>query len=491
MEIRDYIRILGHNWILLTCLTLLGVLGAVGASIFTKASYTAETQLFVAIQSSGSATDLQLGNSFSQARVQSYVMTVGTPAVMQPVIEQLGLTESPKELAAKVKATAEDNTVIITIQVTDGSAAQSAAIAQAVADSLIKAVDNLEKSDVGGTSPVKLSIVTPPSVPEAPSHPNPKLNILVGLVAGLLLGLGATVLRTALDNKVRDESHLRKITAAPLLGSISFDRDAAKRPLVSQVAPQSPRAESFRQLRTNMQFASISRKSGAIMVTSSLPSEGKTTTATNIAITFSQAGQRVVLIDADLRRPTVGEYMGLDRNAGLTTALLGRAGVDDLLQKWGEDELYVLTSGQIPPNPSELLASDEMLQLVRHLELKFDVVIIDAPPLLPVTDAAVLSQHVDGVVLVVNSQNTRQAQVERSLASLELVNASVLGVILNMLPFKGVDSYAYSYHNLENESPARPAGSASRDARPATVPGQAAAATEDDHGRHALPAGRR
>ncbi|MBO1267714.1 polysaccharide biosynthesis tyrosine autokinase [Arthrobacter cavernae] len=461
MELRDYIRILRRNWIIMTCLTLLGVLGAAGATILAKPSYTAETQLFVAIQNSGSVTDLQMGNSFSQARVQSYLKTVVSPAVLKPAIESLGLDATPKELAGKVKATADSNTVLITISVTDGSAVQAAAIAQAVGDSLVKTVDGLEKSEKTGDSPVKLSIITPAEAPDSPSAPNVRINVLVGLLAGLAFGIGYAVLRTALDNKVRGEADLRKITDIPLLGGIAFDKDAARRPLITQTAPQSPRAESFRQLRTNMQFANISQKSRAVMVTSSLPGEGKSTTATNIAIALAQAGQRVALVDADLRRPTVNEYLGLDRNAGLTTVLLGKAHVDDLLQHWGEDELYVLSSGQIPPNPSELLGSDEMLKVVRHLEREFDTVIIDAPPLLPVTDAAVLSQHVGGVIVVVSSQKVKHNDLVKSLGALKLVGASVLGVVLNKLPTKGADAYAYSYYNYESLNPAGSAGARS------------------------------
>lgn len=453
MELRDYIQILKRNWMILTGLTLLGVLGAVGTTMLAKPSYTAATQLFVAIQNSGSVTDLQMGNSFSQARVQSYVETVGSPAVLKPAIEALDLDTTPKALAGQVTATAESNTVLITISVTDGSALQAAAIAQAVGDSLVKVVNGLEMSDKTGDSPVKLSIITPAEAPDAPSSPNLRLNLLAGLLAGLALGIGFVVLRTALDNNVRGETDLRKITDAPLLGGITFDKDAVRKPLITQTAPQSSRAESFRQLRTNMQFATISQKSRAIMVTSSVPGEGKSTTATNIAISLAQAGQRVALVDADLRRPSINDYLGLDRNAGLTTALLGKAEVDDLLQHWGDHELFVLTSGQLPPNPSEILGSDEMLQVIRHLENKFDTVIIDVPPLLPVTDAAVLSQHVGGVIVVVNAQRLKQNDLVKSFGALELVNANVLGVVLNKLPAKGdnaYNNYGYNYQSLES-----------------------------------------
>lgn len=407
----------------------------------------------MAIQGSGSVTELQQGNTFSQARVQSYVRTVGTPAVLQPAIDSLALAVTAEQLSKQVKATADLNTVLVNITVSDTSPVQAAAIAQAVANSLVQTVDNLEKPKVGGTSPVRLSIVTPAVAPLEPSAPNIKLNLILGLTSGIVLGAGTAIVRGTLDHRIRGEQDLRRATDLPLLGGIAFDSDASKKPLLTQTPGQSPRAESFRQLRTNLQFANVASKAKSVLVTSSLPGEGKSTTATNMAIALAQAGNVVCLVDADLRRPMVGEYLRLERNAGLTTALVGSADLEDLLQPWGEDNLFVLTSGQIPPNPSELLGSNEMKHLVTRLEDSFDIVVIDAPPLLPVTDAAVLSQHVGGVVVVVGSQKTKQNELVKALSALDLVKAHVMGIILNRLPVKGQDAYAYSYHAYSSQDP--------------------------------------
>lgn len=461
MDLRDYLRMLRRNWILIIATTLAGLLIGGTAAILTAPTYTSETQLFVAIQNSGSVQELQQGNTFSQARVQSYVKTVATPIVLQPVVDTLGLDTSAEELAGQVTASTDLNTVLINISVTDHSAVQASAIAQAVATSLIKAVDTLEKPQAGGgASPVSLSIVKPAKAPANPSAPNTRAYILVGLVVGLGAGVGISVLRSTLDNRIRGEADLRRVTDAPLLGGISFDQEATRKPLLTQAAPQSPRAESFRQLRTNLQFANVSGHAKTVLVTSSLPGEGKSTTATNLAIALAHAGQNVCLVDADLRRPMVSEYLGLERNAGLTTALVGTADINDLLQPWGDDNLYVLTSGRVPPNPSELLGSDEMKTLLGRLEHAFDTVVIDAPPLLPVTDAAVLSQHVGGVVVVVGSHKLRHQDLEKSLSALEMVGANVLGVVLNRLPTKGPDAYSYSYYSHDDGHPITSAGTA-------------------------------
>jgi capsular exopolysaccharide synthesis family protein len=452
LDLREYILILRRNWILIVSATLIGLLAGGAASVLAKPTYTAETQLFVAIQGSGSIQELQQGNTFGQARVQSYVKTVGSPIVLQPVIDSLGLAITAEELAGRIKASSDVDTVLINIAVGDTSPVQAAAIAQAVASSLVKVVDSLEKPKTGGTSPVSLSIIKPATAPPTPSAPNTRLNLMLGLIAGLALGSLSVLLRTSLDNKVRGESDLRRVTDAPLLGGISFDQDATRKPLLTQAPPQSPRAESFRQLRTNMQFANVAGDAKTILVTSSLPGEGKSTTAMNLSIALAQAGQTVCLIDADLRRPMVSEYLGLDGHAGLTTALVGAADVNDLLQPWGDDSLFVLASGQIPPNPSELLGSAEMKHLIMRLEQAFDCIVIDAPPLLPVTDAAVLSQHVGGVVVVVGSQKLRHQDLEKALAALRMVGSNVLGIVLNRLPNKGPDAYSYSYYNRNEQS---------------------------------------
>lgn len=453
MDIRDYLRILRRSWILVVAVTLGGVLAAGVASVLIKPTYTSETQLFVAAQTSGTLAELQQGNTFSQSRVQSYVKTVTTPVVLQPAIDSLGLSVSPVDLASRVKASTDLNTVLITISVSDSSPAQAAATAQAVANSLIKVVDTLEKPKSGGPTAVSLSIITPAEAPSAPSAPNTRLNLVIGFVLGLVLGTGSAILRSSLDNRVRSEADLRRSSDAPVLGGIGFDADSIKKPLLTQAPPQGARAESYRQLRTNLSFTNVSGQAKTVLVTSSLPGEGKTTTATNLAISLAQAGRTVCLIDADLRRPMVSEYLGLDRTAGLTTTLVGEADVNDVLQPWGEDNLYVLASGSVPPNPSELLGSEEMRHLLVRLEQAFDSIIIDTPPLLPVTDAAVLCQHVGGVVLVVGAQKLKSHDLVKSLKSLEMVEANLLGVVLNQLPTKGPYAYdAYGYYGEQNTS---------------------------------------
>lgn len=453
LDLSDTVRVLRRQWLLIVISTLIGLLSAAGMSLLSEPQYTARTQLFTSIQSTGSVTELQQGNSFTQARVQSYAEAATTPAVLQPVIDRLGLQETATELKSQIHASADLDTVIISITATNTSPVRAAAIADAVAESLISTVEDLEKPSGAQASPVKLSSITPATAPVSPSTPNTKLNGLLGAFGGLLLGLVACILRSRLDTRIRGEADFKNLSSVPVLGGVVYDPDAQKKRLLTQVSSQSPRAESFRQIRTNLRFSNVTTQTKTMLISSSLPSEGKTTSSINIAIATAQAGQRVVLVDADLRRPRIAEYLGLEGKAGLTTALVGAADVEDLLQPWGEDDLYVLTSGQLPPNPSELLESHAMTELLMRLKGIFDVVIIDAPPLIPVTDASVLGQKVDGVILVVGTGKVKKADLEKSLSSLQMVDARLLGVVMNMLPVKGPDAYEYSYYSYETDVP--------------------------------------
>ena len=263
----------------------------------------------------------------------------------------------------------------------------------------------------------------------------------LGALLGLALGIAIALLREVLDTRIRDERGLKLVTELPVVGSMTFDPKAKQRPLVVHSDPLSPRSEAYRTLRTNLQFVEVDGRSRTFVVTSSTPSEGKSSTAANLALALADAGETVILIDADLRKPKVAEYMNIDGSVGLTDVLIGRAELVDAVQMWGESSLYVLPSGQIPPNPSELLGSKSMQALITQLETEFDWVLFDAPPLLPVTDAAVLSRNTAGAIMVVASGKATRHQLDVALGMLENVDAPVAGVVLTMLPAKAANAY--------------------------------------------------
>ncbi len=444
MELRDYIRILRKSWILIVLLVLVGVGAASAYSILQTPQYSATSKVFVSTQTAGTTSELAQGNTFTVQRVKTYSDLVGTPIVLLPVIGNLQLDVTSDQLARRITASAPLDTSIIDITVTDTDPVLASEIANATSESLTTVVGVIETPDGENTvSPVKLTLAQQASIPSVPVSPNVPLNIALGGLIGLAIGLGLAVLRETLETRIRNERDVESITDAPILGGIVFDPKAQSRPLIVQADPRSPRAESFRTLRTNLQFLDADRTDRSFVVTSSIESEGKSTTGANLAIALSDAGSRVLLVDADLRRPKVSDYMGLEGAVGLTDVLIGRAELKDVVQPWGRRELFVLPAGHIPPNPSELLGSERMSHLISEFNRAFDVVIYDSPPLLPVTDAAILAKNVGGTLVVVAAGRTHKNQLKGALSALENVGAPVSGLVLTMLPTKGPDAYGY------------------------------------------------
>jgi capsular exopolysaccharide synthesis family protein len=444
VELRDYIRILRKSWILITAMTLLGIAAAAGYSLLQTPVYSATSKVFVSTQSGGTASDLAQGNTFTTQRVQTYADLVSTPVVLLPVIAELGLDTDAGTLGRSITASAPESTSLIEITVTSTDPVLASELANGTSESLTSAVDTLERPlEEDAVSPVKLSLVQQATVPASPISPNVPVNLVLGLLVGLALGIGIGVLREVLDTRIRTERDVKSVTEAAIVGGIAFDPKAVSRPLIVQDDPRSPRAESFRSLRTNLQFIGAGSAGHSFVVTSSIESEGKSTTAANLAIALAAAGSRVVLVDGDLRRPKVADYMGIEGSVGLTDVLIGRAELQDVLQPWGRSSVTVLPAGKIPPNPSELLGSPGMEALVETLAKDFDHVIYDAPPLLPVTDSAILGKLVGGALVVVAAGRTTKHQLEGAVTTLQHVGAPVSGIILTMLPTSGPDAYGY------------------------------------------------
>ena len=445
VELRDYIRILQKSWVLIAVLLFIGIGAAAGYSIVQTPKYSSSAKVFVSTSGGSTVSDLQQGNTFTQQRVKTYADLTTTPIVLLPVINELGLNLSSTELANTITASAPLDTTLIEISVTNVDAALSAEIATAVSENLAKAVNNIETASTtpGAESPVKLTLVQHAEVPQVPVSPNVPLNIALGALLGLALGVGLAVLKEVLDNRIRNERDIELLSDAPILGGIVFDPKATERPLIVHDDPRSPRAESFRTLRTNLQFLDVNRENRSFVITSSIQGEGKSTTVANLAITLADAGARVLLIDADLRRPRLHEYLGLEGAVGLTDLLIGRAEPSDVIQPWGKGDLFVLPAGKIPPNPSELLGSEALVTLLAEFNRAFDIVLFDSAPLLPVTDGAILARLVGGTIVVCAAGKTHKGQLKGALANLANVDTPVSGIVITMLPTKGPDAYGY------------------------------------------------
>jgi capsular exopolysaccharide synthesis family protein len=478
VDLRDFIRVLRRRWRLAVLLTLLGVGGAAALTALATPQYQAVTQVFVSLRDSssgGTGSNAYQGNLFSQERVKSYAKIADSPAVTTPVIRQLNLTLTPQQLAGKIAAAAPPDTVLVDITVTDGSARRAQQIADAVAKQFATVVGDLERPAAGQASPVVVTVVRPAALSSAPVSPRPVLNVGLGLLLGLAVGIAVAVLREALDTTVKTTEDLQKLTGSSPLGVIGFDARAQDAPLVSQLGSRAGRGEAFRTLRTNLRYVDVDSPPRVVVVTSSVAGEGKSTTACNLAIALAGVGTSVVLVEGDLRRPRIADYMGLEGAVGLTDVLIGRARLEDVLQPWGTSRLSVLASGALPPNPSELLSSAQMTELIGALRDRAEIVVIDAPPLLPVTDAAVIARECDGAMLVVRHGRTTREEVTRSLDALDSVGARVLGSVFSMVPTSGPGSYGYGYYQGEY---------ASRTDRPrlVTFDGQTAA-NQPEHSR--------
>jgi capsular exopolysaccharide synthesis family protein len=446
VDLHDYLRVVRKRWRTIVAVTLALVAVAALVTLWSPKVYQARTQLFVSTSGGDDSTQLLQGSSFTQQRVKSYSDIITTPTVLNPVIEDLGLDTDADKLGKQISAAVPLDTVLIDVMVNDADPKQAAAIADAVGKQFAQTVSELERVSEKSASPVKVSVVRPPSTPTAPVSPKPARNVALGLVLGLMLGLGAALLRDLLDTSIRSERDVKEVTEDTVIGGIGYDADSAKRPLIVQSDPHGPRAEAFRALRTNLQFIDAATHPKSMTFTSSLPGEGKTTTTANLAISMAAAGSRVCVVEGDLRRPRMLAYMGMEGSVGLTNVLIGQADLADVLQPFGSSNIQVLGAGQIPPNPSELLGSEAMARTVRELEGMFDYVIIDAPPLLPVTDAAVLSTITGGTVVVVGCDIVHKEQLTRGLESLKAVNGNVLGLVVNRIPTKGADAESYYYH---------------------------------------------
>jgi capsular exopolysaccharide synthesis family protein len=298
--------------------------------------------------------------------------------------------------------------------------------------------------------------------------PNKKMNFFLGILVGLGLGGFYTFMREFLDNTVKAVEHLErkgltilgiipdmhgasakktaKAAASPSKGGTDF-----RRRLITYEDPKSPVSESYRSLRTNVAYASVDKKIKSLLISSSQPGEGKSTTTANLAIAFAQLRKKTLLVDADLRKPVQHNVFGHERGPGLAEYLIGEVSrVNDIVRESKIENLYIITAGGLPPNPSELLGSDRMSQLVDQLEQEYDMVLFDSPPIVAVTDASMISTEIDAIALVVKAGHAERSTVDRALDMIHNVKAPLIGAILNgasQESLGGKYAYYYSYYN--------------------------------------------
>ncbi|MCM3661331.1 polysaccharide biosynthesis tyrosine autokinase [Georgenia satyanarayanai] len=452
MELGDYLRVLRSRWLTIVGVALLTLAATAVGTLLATPQYTSSTRIFFAVQAGESVSDLAQGSTFTEKQMASYAEVARSPIVLEPVAERLNLEGNAAAVGSSLSVAVAADTTILQISATDEDPVLARDMANAVADQLATTVGGLSPERPDGTEAVRATMLSEAQAASSPSSPQVSRNLILGLALGLMLGGALALLREVLDTKVRDNSDIAAVTDVTPLATVPFEDSGTSHPVFMHDDSMGLRAEAIRRLRTNLQFVDFQDRPSSIVVTSSVPGEGKTTASINLAASLADAGARVILVDADLRRPSVAKYLGFEGRVGLTTVLIGRAKVEDVAQPWQGSSLDVLPSGQVPPNPSELLGSRAMSQLLADLAATYDVIVIDSPPLLPVTDAAILSKMAGGTLLVAGADRLQKQQLRASLESLEQVDAHVLGIVLNKAQRKDRDRYAYEYYSSDDPS---------------------------------------
>lgn len=452
MDLRDLLSVLRARWVVIVVAAVVGALLALTGSLLTTPSYTARIQFYVTVSGGETAAAAYQGSLGAQQKVQSYAALVDSTDVAQRVVEASGVDLDAGQVVNGVTAEADAKTVLLDVAVTDADPNRSLRLAEGYGEVLPSVIADLETPEGAENALAKLTVINPATLPDTPVSPNTTQNIFIGTILGLIVGMGTVLLAHLLDRRVREKGQVELITRAPVVGSIPFRRREDREDGAEHIVPfregHSPVAEAFRRLRTNLQFLQVDNPPRVIVLTSSVALEGKSETAVNLSLALAEAGSRVLLVEADLRRPRVVAYMSMPDKVGLTNVLTGQAEFSDVVQGTRHAGVDLLACGPLPPNPSELLSSEVARKLFSQLRGLYDYVIIDSPPLLPVTDGALLAQISDGALLVVRSHRTTTDQLTQAVDNLEKANAQLLGtiVIANKPEHRGSSSYYNSYY---------------------------------------------
>jgi capsular exopolysaccharide synthesis family protein len=463
MEFKDYVRIVLAHWVGVVLLAVVGVAGAIGYNATQSKVYQATATGYVTAGSSDNTSDATLADQLAKAKVTSYVAVATSTKVADRVIKALDLQTSPGALISNISVSQPTDTVLLNVNARAGDPARAQELANAWVSALAAEIKTLDQSDpssqIGttGNGDTSLRIETlSQAQPGSLVLPRTKLNLVIGLLLGLLLGFAYALVRHQFDRRLRSSDEVEKRFGVPVIGVIpqtgQLNRgNGALALAVTSSAGAASTAEGFRKLRTNLAYMDVDRPPRVIVVTSPKQSDGKSTIAANLAAAIALGGQPVTLIDGDLRRPTVAESLGLVDGAGLTDVLVGSVKPAEVIQDHPDvPGLRVLASGAIPPNPSELLGSKAMQSLVHELATEA-MVIIDAPPLLPVTDAAVLTRSADGALVVISHAGTLDTELAASLTHISAVHGRTLGLVFNRMKrtagsgMYGGDYYRYEY----------------------------------------------
>ncbi|MCM3688233.1 polysaccharide biosynthesis tyrosine autokinase [Kocuria rosea] len=452
LDLRDLSRLVRTHWRAITIITLVCTLLALGWTLLQPKVYSATASGLVVATGEQDLASALAGNNLAQSKAVSYESLAMSRPVAETVIDELSLDSTPEDLLPRITTNVPVDTPELRITADAEDPTEAADLANAWVVALADQVQELEsQGDEDAINRVAVQPLSNASLPLSPSSPNTKLNLALGLVGGLGLGLLYAFARYKMDRRIRSVDEIQESFGVPVLGIIPTDERLADHREIIETGFSGGRgdhaySEALRELRTNLSFVSVDSPPRIVVVTSSLPGEGKSSITANLAVAIASAGRNVVVVDGDLRRPVVTELFGLVPGVGVTDVLTGQVDVEDVLQTYDRfPNLQVLGAGRTAPNPTELLASKAMHRMLETLA-QDAFVLVDAPPLLPVTDAALLTASADGALIVATAQGTTTDELGKALGNLRQVHGNVLGVVLNRVPTSGADAGYYGYY---------------------------------------------
>ncbi|AXE39670.1 polysaccharide biosynthesis tyrosine autokinase [Acidipropionibacterium virtanenii] len=417
-------------WGVIAATVLAGALVTFAATSVMTPHYESTSTLAFSAGKGSTSQELADGSTYMQTQMPTYAQLATSSAVLQPVIDDLGLKMSVNDLKKLMVVTIPQNTLVLQVAVSWTSAQESATVANAVAQSLTTVVRQVAPKPASGQrSAINVTLVDKAVAPAHQTSPDKVKDSILGALGGFIIGVLAVLVWTLLDTRIPTPQALKQLTGASLLGSVSRVRTPSR--LWVAEDPSGQTAEEFRRIASALTYATFDKRARSIIVTSSGPGEGKSAISANLALTLASLGSRVLLIDADLRRPRVAASFGLVDVVGLTTVLMDRTPLPQAIQKHPGSDLDVLASGALPPNPAEFLTSERMRTLLKEAAEHYDFVLIDSPPVLSVADTALLAPLTDGTLVVVDAKHTRQGALTATVTGLEGAGGRITGMVLN------------------------------------------------------------
>jgi succinoglycan biosynthesis transport protein ExoP len=460
VQLRDVAVVLRDGWRMVLTGVLVGLAAAAALTILTPPTYLAHARVYFTVTRPANPDVADPGGVtiLHTADLQTLTEQIDSPIIQDPLAKA---TPTPDGVWFDVSLTVPETNSWVDVTARSSDPKVAAQAANAAGPVLAGVAARFAPLLSQPATSIVAEAITPAVVPAAPNSPDVRRNLVLGLLLGLAAGVGAVLARRQLDSRVHNETDLGLSTTRPVLVAIPHDPVAAGPALAFEQDPHGGHAESIRRLRTNLLFIDVTSTRHAFVLTSAMPGEGKTTTVLNLARAMAESGARTLVVDADLRNPSVAKSLAIEGAVGLTTVLLRRIPFHEAVQPWGSSRLHVLPAGPIPPNPSELLGSRRMAELMSLVTAQYDFVLVDSPPLVPVIDAVLLQRLTGSLVLVVAAERTRRKDLEAALTSLDTVGSEPAGIVLNFVP-SSPHGYRYGYYRYGSARPSRPARARSR-----------------------------